>query len=297
MQTSPEQTPTIVDRIIGFLIYLVGGLLIFLYGANTFNLYPTNDNLGYEIALTCGLLTLTVIMQRIPRLQLYSKISGALFIASIANTINLVMGNFVGKSLQISGNSPQAFAIDKISQSVPIVLSILLLSLWIGDSFGSLFLKKGNLRLGLRFGLISYAIFAIIFAVILIVQANAPRAIGLFATGFSLKSVLVGLPWWLVFCFVNAFMEELWFRGVSLGKLAPVAGSAGSIIVTALVFGISHTAATYVTPVQSLLFGAIVVILGLVNAYMMLKTDSIWGSVLFHAGYDLLTILPIMATM
>jgi len=26
----------------------------------------------------------------------------------------------------------------------------------------------------------------------------------------------------------------------------------------------------------------------------MLKTDSIWGSVLFHAGYDLFVILPLL---
>ena len=26
----------------------------------------------------------------------------------------------------------------------------------------------------------------------------------------------------------------------------------------------------------------------------MLKTDSIWGSVLFHAGYDLLIIIPVI---
>jgi hypothetical protein len=29
-----------------------------------------------------------------------------------------------------------------------------------------------------------------------------------------------------------------------------------------------------------------------VNARQMLKTDSIWGSVLFHAGYDLIVIIP-----
>jgi membrane protease YdiL (CAAX protease family) len=33
-----------------------------------------------------------------------------------------------------------------------------------------------------------------------------------------------------------------------------------------------------------------------VNAYVMLKTDSIWGSVLFHAGYDLLVIIPVLVS-
>jgi membrane protease YdiL (CAAX protease family) len=175
------------------------------------------------------------------------------------------------------------------------VLTIVLLTLWSGEELGSLFLKKGNLRQGLRFGLISFAIFAAIFSVIVVVQANGSRTQGLFASGISVNTIVSTIPWILMFCFVNSFMEELWFRGVSLGKLTPVLGRTASIIVTALVFGSTHAAATYITPTQMLPFAAIVIGLGLVNAYMMLKTDSIWGSVFFHAGYDLLVILPLLA--
>jgi membrane protease YdiL (CAAX protease family) len=91
-------------------------------------------------------------------------------------------------------------------------------------------------------------------------------------------------------------MEELWFRGVSLKKLTPVLGLTASIIVTALVFGSTHAAATYITSIQMFIFPVIVFALGLVNAYVMLKTDSIWGSVLFHAGYDLLVIIPVLVS-
>jgi membrane protease YdiL (CAAX protease family) len=41
-------------------------------------------------------------------------------------------------------------------------------------------------------------------------------------------------------------MEELWFRGVSLRKLTSLLGWTASIIVTALVFGSTHAAATYI---------------------------------------------------
>jgi membrane protease YdiL (CAAX protease family) len=41
-------------------------------------------------------------------------------------------------------------------------------------------------------------------------------------------------------------------------------------------------------------FFIIVIALGLVNAYIMLKTDSLWGSLFFHAGYDLLVIIPLL---
>jgi len=295
MQTTNVQSPSKITQAIAFLFYLIGGLLVFLWGANTFRLFPTNRNIVYEWGLTLILLLLAVVMQRVPRLRIYWKIASALFLASAANAVNLSLGNFLGPIFHLSGEDMRFLAFDKLSQAIPIVLTIILLTLWSGDDLGSLFLKKGNLRQGLKFGLISFAIFAVIFIVIVVVQANGPKTQGLFASGISVNTVVSAIPWILMFCFVNSFMEELWFRGVSLGKLTPVLGRSASIIVTALVFGSTHAAATYITPIQMLLFAVIVIGLGLVNAYMMLKTDSIWGSVFFHAGYDLLVILPLLA--
>jgi len=295
MQTTNEQSPSKITKAIAFLFYLIGGLLIFLWGANTFSLFPTNKNIVYEWGLTLILLLLAVVMQRVQRLHIYWKIASALFLASAANAVNLSLGNFLGPILHLFDEDMRFLAFDKLSQAIPIVLTIILLTLWSGDDLGSLFLKKGNLRQGLKFGLISFAIFAVIFIVIVVIQANGPKTQGLFASGIPVNTVVGAIPWILMFCFVNSFMEELWFRGVSLGKLTPVLGRTASIIVTALVFGSTHAAATYITPIQMLLFSVIVISLGLVNAYMMLKTDSIWGSVFFHAGYDLLVILPLLA--
>lgn len=296
MQATNDQHHSITTQIIAFLFYLIGGLMIFLWGANTFKLLSTNKNIIYEWGITLLFLILAVIMRRVPRLEAYWKIASALFLASAANAINLSLGNFLGSMLHVTGSDMRANAIDKLSQAIPIVLTIILLTLWQGDDLGSLFLKRGNLRLGLKFGLISFAIFAVIFIVIVMLQANAPKTQGLFASGISVKTIVSSIPWILMFCFVNSFMEELWFRGVSLRKLTPVLGWTFSIIVTALVFGSTHAAATYITPIQMLLFSVIVISLGLVNAYIMLKTDSIWGSVFFHAGYDLLVIIPLLAS-
>jgi membrane protease YdiL (CAAX protease family) len=66
---------------------------------------------------------------------------------------------------------------------------------------------------------------------------------------------------------------------------------------TALVFGATHLGATYVTTAQMILFSLVTFLLGLVNGYVMLKTGSIWGSMLFHAGYDLLVVIPILVTV
>jgi hypothetical protein len=80
-------------------------------------------------------------------------------------------------------------------------LTIILLTLWRGDSLGELFLKKGNLRQGLRFGLISFAVFTVIFIVIVLVQANAPVTQGLFGSGVSMNTIITAIPWILLFCF------------------------------------------------------------------------------------------------
>ncbi len=295
MQTTDTQTTPRSTQVIAFLFYLIGGLFIFFLGANTFDLFPTNRNALYEWGLTTALLLLAVIMQRVAPLRIYAKIASVLFIASAANAINLALGNFLKPILHLTISDMQDLAIDKLSQAIPIVLAIILLSLWSGDDLGSLFLKKGNLRQGLKFGLISFAVFTVIFIVIAMIQATGPQTQGLFASGVRLNTIVAAIPWILLFCFANSIMEELWFRGLSLRKLTPLLGWGSSIIVTALVFGITHAAATYITPVQMILFSIIVISLGLVNAYVMLKTDSIWGSVFFHAGYDLLVIIPLLA--
>ena len=45
------------------------------------------------------------------------------------------------------------------------------------------------------------------------------------------------------------------------------------------------------------MFGLVVFALGLVGAYSMTKTDSLIGPILFHAGYDLIIIAPVLASM
>jgi membrane protease YdiL (CAAX protease family) len=295
MQTTTPLTTPRSTQGIAFLFYLTGGLLIFMLGANTFDVYATNRNALYEWGLTMLLLLLAVSMHRSAPLRIYARIADGLFIAAAANAINLSLGNFLKPLFSVYSSEMQFLAVDKLSQAIPIVAAIVLLTLWSGDDLGALFLKKGNLRQGLIFGLISFAIFAGIFIVIVLIQTGAPKTQGLFASGVSLSTVVAAIPWILLFCFANSFMEELWFRGVALRKLTPLLGWAAATIVTALVFGISHSAATYITSVQMIFFPIIVIVLGLVNAHVMLKTDSIWGSVFFHAGYDLLVILPLLS--
>ena len=89
-------------------------------------------------------------------------------------------------------------------------------------------------------------------------------------------------------------MEELWFRGIFLKNYKKIVGRNAAILVTAIVFGASHINATYDFPGGGIIFGFVVFILGVIGAYAMLKDDSLIGPILFHAGYDLLVIVPIL---
>jgi hypothetical protein len=188
-------------------------------------------------------------------------------------------------------------AIEKLAEALPVVLTIILLTKAAGNNLGSIFLKRGNLRWGLTFGLISFGVFAAIFAVIGVLQAGAPSSEGLFAGGVPLATLVAALPWILLWAFANSLLEELWFRGIFLGKLSPLLGAAAAIVVTALVFSIPHAGATYISPVERIIFPTIVFGLGLLNGYVMLRTESIIGSLLFHAGYDLLVFIPVLVSL
>jgi membrane protease YdiL (CAAX protease family) len=284
------------DRVFLFVGFLVGGLMLFLLGNNWYSLFPTNKSTLYKWALALFFLALALAMRRSERFREGWQIPLALAIASFANALNWHLGNWLARLLPPAVSTAQEIAIDKLSECLPVVLSILVLTRLAGNDLGSIFLKKGNLQWGLRFGLISFCVFAGIFAVIAVLQSNAPPGGGLVAMGVPLSAIVAAIPWILVFILANSLMEELWFRGLFLRRLSPALGATASVVVTALVFGIPHLGSTYIAPIERLIFPVIVVGLGLVNGFVMLKTDSIWGSVLFHAGYDLLVIIPVLVS-
>ena len=279
-----------------FVLYLVAGLMIFLFGNNWNSLFPTNTSTYYKWGLVLFFLVIVVLLRLYAPLRQYWGIAFSLFMAAFVNANMWLFGNWLGHLVSTPVSTAQELAIDKLSQAIPVVLGIIMLTFLSRADLGSIFLKRGDLKTGLRFGIISFVIFAVIFAVIAVLQTNAPSGTGLTAGGVSLSTIITAIPWILVFCFANSIMEELWLRGIILRKLHPFLGKTATILVTALVFGSIHVGATYISPVEMFIFPVIAIGLGLVNAHIMLKTDSIWGSVLFHAGYDLIVIIPILVS-
>ena len=263
-------------------LLILGGTAVFVLGSPYYSVFPTNRNQVYQLALTLFFLILAIVLKRKPGLSAYGTAVYALFIASAA-MLFLDTGIL---NLQSSTMPPlQNIAVDKFSQFLHVVPVIIGLTLLAKDDLKSIFIGKGKLKLGLTFGLVSFVSFAVIVLVM-----------GLQSNEFF-SSLWAALPWLLLFIFANAIMEELWFRGIFLRKYEAIIGRNAAIIVTAIIFGLPHTFATYDFPGGEIVFGLIVFCLGLVGAYAMFKSDSLIGPVIFHAGYDLLVIVPVLNSL
>lgn len=258
---------------------ILGGTMIFVFGSPYYSVFPTNGNKVYYLTITIFFLVASIILKRKQHLSNYGNAVYSLFTASLA-LLFLSTGIFNIFNHRMS--SLQFLAMDKFSQFLHVVPILIGLTLLLRSDLQSIFLAPGNLKRGFTFGLISFIGFA----------ATAVT-MGLGSSNYF-SSLWAAIPWQLLFIFANAIMEELWFRGIFLKNYEAVIGRNATIIVTAIVFGASHINAVYEFPGGGFVFGLVVFGLGIVGAFEMFRDDSLIGPVLFHAGYDLLIIIPVL---
>lgn len=270
------------NRVSLFTLFLIGeGLAFAIIPAST-NV-SSNVLLYAQAAITVALLGVALIARGAAGARSLRPVSSALFVGALA----LLVSQFFGESLQqLTGYSlddASGIALAKLTQSVLRALPILLLLGLTAKGRELLFLQRGRLGLGLSVGTVALLIFGTL--------AYGPLA----GDGPVLRKVLSWTPWVLLFIFANAFEEELLFRGLFLKRYEPLLGSGLSNLLTAIVFTVLHMQVTYASDLIQFLL--ILFPLGLAFGYLMQKSDSLWGSVLFHAGADLLLIVPLFAAL
>jgi membrane protease YdiL (CAAX protease family) len=188
--------------------------------------------------------------------------------------------------LGVTDSNPAGWALPKLNECFVVVSVIIIFTLASGGSLGSIYVQKGNLKLGLIIGLASFFIFA----------AGAIPMASLFnAQNLSLTRIIPWIPWILIFVLANSTMEELLFRGLFLRKLQPFFGNFISIFLVAFIFTGLHSWVSYTA--DNRLFIAVTFPLALALGYIMQKTDSIWGSILLHAGMDIPIMLGIFSNL
>lgn len=244
---------------------------------------PVNALLYWQAGLSVLLLLASLGLRGSETGRKYWRLTYALFVAAAAVLLStLFSGGFVDW-VGVTPASPQWVAVAKLSESLWRVVPILVLMAMISTDPGSIYLGKGRLGLGLGVGIAAFVVFAGV--------AFMPLA----GKGEMVGKLLPLTPWILVFVLSNGFMEELLFRGVFLKRYEPFLGKGLANLLTAVVFTLAHVQVTYVADV--LQFLVIVFPLALLWGYLMQKSDSLWGSALFHAGADCMIVFGIFASM
>jgi membrane protease YdiL (CAAX protease family) len=239
-----------------------------------------------EAVCSCGclgarLLVAALLARRSTSLRTYWPLLFSFFIACLATSLDLYTSYWMLDTARVNFNTPAGDTLMKAKTGVLIVGTILLLTRASGASMRSIYVQKGNLRQGLMIGFIAFGAAAI---------ASVPLARFMFGgNDLTLTRILPWIPWLLIFVLANAANEELLFRGLFLRKLEPFFGPWTSNILIAVLFTLYHSGVRY-TP-DLLMFLASLPPLALAWGYIMRKTDSLWGSILFHAGMDLPIIL------
>ncbi|MHB9032657.1 MAG: CPBP family intramembrane glutamic endopeptidase [Anaerolineae bacterium] len=285
-QVTPGRWSARLILAIGFVALGAAIIIVFSPWASAPMLGKINDYLA-KIAVSALLLEAAFAAKRSVRFQRYWQVLFGLFTLTVTVSLEWIFGVHISGYLGVSGKTVTGIALAKLNECFVVVSIIIALTLFSGGSLGSLYIQKGNLKLGLFVGLIAFLVFA---------AGAIPVAGLLFKAGnLSLARVLPWIPWVLLFVLANAALEELMFRGLFLPKLVPLLGAPLSIFLIALVFTVLHKGAFYTS--AEYVFLAVTFPLALAWGYLAHKTNSLLASILFHAGADIPVILGIFANL
>jgi hypothetical protein len=118
-----------------------------------------NDYLA-KIGVAGLLLTAALLTRNSKRLKKYWEILFALFILTVALSLDLVFGKYMINQLGIIDTTPVGWALPKLNECFVVVSVIVVFTLLSGKNLGSIYIQNGNLRLGLIIGLTAFLLFA-----------------------------------------------------------------------------------------------------------------------------------------
>ncbi|MEL7626295.1 MAG: type II CAAX endopeptidase family protein [Anaerolineaceae bacterium] len=271
---------------LAFTFVALGLLLYIVFSPLRPMLDRSADYLG-RIAVTASLLALVWLAGRNKHLKPYRSLLLGLLIMAVAISLDWVFAIYLLDYLGLNSQSPMGMALLKLNESFIVVSTVITLTLLTGSSLDSIYIQKGNLKLGLLIGGTAFFLSA----------AASPWMAGFLFKGQNLspERIIAWLPWVLIFALANAAQEELLFRGLFLRKLEPFFGKFLSNALVVFVFTLVHQGVNYTS--DQLGFLIVLTLLAFIWGYLMQKTDSIWGSILFHAGMDIPVILGILSNL
>jgi membrane protease YdiL (CAAX protease family) len=275
-----------MERILLALLFVAIGSLIILVFSPWRPLLDTGPDYLGRAGLIATLALAALLVARNPTVNKYSQLLIGLLILATAVSFDWIFSKYLIHVVGATDLTPLDWAVLKLNECVVVVTVVILLTKATGGSLGSIYIQKGNLKLGLAIGIITFVLAA---------AGSIPMAALFKARDLSVDRILPWVPWLLIYVLANASLEELMFRGLFLRKLEPFVGKFMSNFLIAFVFTGLHGTVTY--SADNMIFLAVVFPLALAWGYLMQKSNSIWGSILFHAGMDIPIMLGIFSNL
>lgn len=270
----------IPKRIGLFLLILALGWLVFGVFSHYFPFFSrSTDRIG-RMVTAAALLAAALAARRSERWSRYWLIPFAYFttLTAISMDYYLDLSQWILPAMGLRQASPAGLAMNKLESSLLGIVVVLALTGLTGQRIESLYIRRGSLRLGLLVGLAAWMIMIVFLIPVTETFFNGDN--------LSWARILPWTPWILIMVFTNAANEELIFRGLLIGKIEPFLGRFATNLVTTIPFVIMHAGNAYMT--DTFVFLALQLLpLSLAWCWLMQKTNSIWGSLLFHAAMDI----------
>lgn len=280
-----EQTINSINQYKMAKTYLVFGLFV-IFGVLVYG-YAGYFSVLSEISRTVlktGIPLLCFLLLYLSKKKAVSKEFGNLIfsfgLASIGFLTAWIFVDLLQDTIPIESDPLIKLSLTKAIDAILVVTPILMIVKFTEGNFQTVYMRTGKLKIWILVGGSSFLVFLLLF----LFQARAQN--------LEWIQILSSLPWILIFVFLNGFMEELHFRGIFLKVLEPMLGKTLSNIAIAIVFTAVHFPVEYTADLPQFL--AILFVFSLIWGYLIQKSQSLWGAVLFHAGADLMVIQSIL---
>ncbi len=270
-----------MSRILWSIVYLAIAGLIFILGLNLLKLIPSNFQDAYKIGLPILLLAAYLAARKFIPDQ--KTVFLAFFLVALGWTLDFYLTGEIKDLFSLNTAELSGMAFTMVISSVLVSATVILGWRIAGQKISALFIQGSKKVWGVAVGLLGLLLFGGLGVLHSLGQGLAVTALG------------IAIPLALVFSLANGFREELVYRAAFIKGFQAKIGIPATILVTTTVFTLAHTDVSYLPPNQ-VVFAVVLVIIGVVGCWIMMKTGSLLGSVLFHAGADVLLIMGLLSS-
>ena len=262
-------------------IYALLGGIVFILGLNLLSSIPT----AFQDVFKAGLPLLFLILFFMSRRYFPNQTTVflAFFLVATGWALDYYLTGILKTLFSLDTGELSGFAytmgISTLLVSTPVIIGWLMA----GRELSTIYLQGSGKIWGVAAGITGLLFF------------GGLGALQALSQGLEIKGIGAALPMVLVFSLANGFREELVYRAVFLRGFQQNIGIVSAIVVTTLVFALAHVDASY-TPANLIAFSIVLVIIGVAGSLIMMKTGSLIGAVLFHAGADVLLLMGLLSS-